>query len=219
MTNNTTDASRRPTTRSLKERQREEREALILEAAYGVLLEKGYYEASIDEIAARVGISKGTVYLHFASKEDLVGALLEQQIVESLALVDQAISEETTVRARLEQILLHTYTGLQKERQLLPEPTNIIGLSKGVIEKRVELQARIAEVTEHIASLFEEGKHTGELDPAVPTPIMVATFVALLSPPDYEQLLTSGQFSPAELVTYVSRIFFPSILAPSSKES
>jgi len=157
MTNNTTDASRRPTTRSLKERQREEREALILEAAYGVLLEKGYYEASIDEIAARVGISKGTVYLHFASKEDLVGALLEQQIVESLALVDQAISEETTVRARLEQILLHTYTGLQKERQLLPEPTNIIGLSKGVIEKRVELQARIAEVTEHIASLFEEG--------------------------------------------------------------
>jgi len=214
MTNNTTGEYRRPTTRSLKERQREERAALILRAAYDVLVEKGYYEASIDEIAARVGIAKGTVYLHFASKEDLVGALVEQQIVESLALVDQTISEETTVRARLEQIFLHTYTGLQKERQLLPELNNILGLSKGVIEKRVELQARIAEVTERIASLFEEGKRTGELDPTVPTPIMVATFVALLSPPGYEQLLTSGQCSPAELVTYVSRIFFPSIVAP-----
>ncbi len=55
---------------SLKERQRREREELILQVAEEVLLEKGYYEASIDEIAARVGIAKGTVYLHFASKED-----------------------------------------------------------------------------------------------------------------------------------------------------
>ncbi|MFL5699301.1 MAG: helix-turn-helix domain-containing protein, partial [Ktedonobacteraceae bacterium] len=58
--------------RTLKERQRQEREALILQAAEEVLIEKGYHEMSMDEIAARVGISKGTVYLHFASKEDLV---------------------------------------------------------------------------------------------------------------------------------------------------
>jgi len=219
MTNRTPAAYRRPTTRSLKERQREERAALILEAAYEVLVEKGYHEASIDEIAARVGISKGSVYLHFASKEDLVVALVEQQIVRFLALIDHVIGEATTVRARLEQILLHIYTGIQGEGQLLLELINSIGLTRGVIEKRVELQARIAEATERIAALFEEGKGTGELDPAVPTPIMVATFVALLSPHGYEELLASGQFSPAELVTYVSRIFFQGILAPSSKES
>ena len=43
--------------RSLKEKQRQEREALILQAAEEVLMEKGYYETSIDEIAARVGIA------------------------------------------------------------------------------------------------------------------------------------------------------------------
>ncbi len=68
------DAMMQPVTapRSLKEKQRQEREALILQAAEEVLMEKGYHETSIDEIAARVGIAKGTVYLHFPSKEDLV---------------------------------------------------------------------------------------------------------------------------------------------------
>src|SRR5581483_8243141 len=63
-------------TLSLKERQRQEREQLILRAARELLMERGYHDMSIDEIAERVGISKGTVYLHFASKEDLVLALL-----------------------------------------------------------------------------------------------------------------------------------------------
>ena len=59
------DAMMQPVTapRSLKEKQRQEREALILQAAEEVLMEKGYHETSIDEIAARVGIAKGTVYL------------------------------------------------------------------------------------------------------------------------------------------------------------
>ena len=65
--------------------------------------------------------------------------------------------------------------GLWMWRLQTAQKHRVRGLSKGVIEKRVELQARIAEVMERIASLFEEGKRTGELDPAVPTPIMVAT--------------------------------------------
>ena len=218
MTNNTTGENRRPTTRSLKERQREERAALILEAAYDVLVEKGYHEASIDEIAARVGISKGAVYLHFASKEDLVIALVEQQIVKFLALIDQVIGESTTVRERLERILLQTHIGIEEQHQVMLELINSIGLTKGVLERRVRSQARIAEAMERIAALFEEGKRTGELDPAVPTPIMVATFVGMLSPYNYEQLLASGQFSPTELVTQVSRIFFQGILASSDSQ-
>ena len=74
--------------RSLKEKQRQEREALILQAAEEVLTEKGYYETSIDEIAARVGIAKGTVYLHFPSKEDLVVAIFERDMHKLVELVE-----------------------------------------------------------------------------------------------------------------------------------
>lgn len=201
--------------RSLKERQREERAALILEAASAILVEKGYHEMSIDEIAAQVGISKGTVYLHFASKEDLVATLIERQVIEFLALVDQVISEPSTVRARLEGILQQTYSAIQMNRQLLPGLTNSIRLTEGLIEKREGLQMRVAEMTARITSLFEEGKRTGELESTLPTPIIVTTFVGLLSLPGYEQQLTSGQVSPSELAASVSQLFFRGVLAPS----
>ena len=81
---------------SLKERQRKERATLILQAAYDVLVEKGYYQVSMDEIAARVGISKGALYLHFAGKEALVARLLEQEIAAYLALIDQVANEKLT---------------------------------------------------------------------------------------------------------------------------
>src|SRR6266516_101319 len=77
--------------RSWKEKQRQEREALILQVAEEVLMEKGYYETSIDEIAARVGISKGTVYLHFPSKEDLVGAIYERDTQQLLQYIDSTM--------------------------------------------------------------------------------------------------------------------------------
>ena len=76
----------------LKERQRQEREQLILQAAEQLMIERGYHETSIDDIAARVGISKGTVYLHFASKEDLVIALVERGMRQLIAALDGILS-------------------------------------------------------------------------------------------------------------------------------
>ncbi|HET9493982.1 MAG TPA: TetR/AcrR family transcriptional regulator [Chloroflexia bacterium] len=220
MDRTTTVANIGPTMRSLRERQREERAALILAVAQEVFADKGYHDASLDEIAARAGIAKGTVYLHFTSKEDLLAALIEQQIVEFLAQVDRVAGEKATVRTRLEHILLDVYTRMQERRnQVLLELNNSIGLTRSVIEKHEDLQAHITQAMERIAALLEEGKRTGELDGTVPTPIMAATFATLLTPSGYEQLLTSGQVSPAELVNYVSRIFFPGSTASQSEDS
>src|SRR5690348_14562688 len=90
-----------PPMRSLRERQRAERAALILDVAQEVFAGKGYYDASIDEIAARAGIAKGTVYLHYASKEDLLSALIAQQITEFAAHVEQVVSAPASVGERL----------------------------------------------------------------------------------------------------------------------
>lgn len=57
----------------LKENKRD----LLLEAALKVFLSKGYHQTRIEDIAARAGVGKGTFYLHFPSKEDLVHSLLD----------------------------------------------------------------------------------------------------------------------------------------------
>jgi AcrR family transcriptional regulator len=58
---------------------REERREVIERAATEVFAQHGYAASSIDEIAARSGVSAPVVYDHFASKEDLYRRLLERQ--------------------------------------------------------------------------------------------------------------------------------------------
>src|SRR5271154_2516131 len=63
-----------PPFRSLSRAERRER---IVWAAKRVLLEKGFDEASMDDVAACAGTTKPTVYAHFKSKDELFNAVVE----------------------------------------------------------------------------------------------------------------------------------------------
>ena len=56
---------------------KEEARSRILDAANKVFAEKGYHEATMDDIAKRLGVSKGAIYLYFPSKEDLFEAMVK----------------------------------------------------------------------------------------------------------------------------------------------
>jgi len=55
---------------------KEEARSRILDAANRVFAEKGYHEATMDDIGKRLGVSKGAIYLYFSSKEDLFEAMV-----------------------------------------------------------------------------------------------------------------------------------------------
>lgn len=54
---------------------KEEARSRILEAANKVFAERGYHEATMDDVAKRLGVSKGAIYLYFKSKEELFEAI------------------------------------------------------------------------------------------------------------------------------------------------
>jgi AcrR family transcriptional regulator len=58
-----------------KEREREQRRNEIIDAAEYVFFSKGLANASMDEVAAKAELSKGTIYLYFKSKEELLFAI------------------------------------------------------------------------------------------------------------------------------------------------
>jgi AcrR family transcriptional regulator len=58
------------------QRRKQARPAELLDAALSVFFEKGFAAARLDDIATRAGVSKGTVYLYFNSKEDVFDALV-----------------------------------------------------------------------------------------------------------------------------------------------
>jgi AcrR family transcriptional regulator len=66
-------------TRAARSDGRDAREDLF-DAAIEVVAERGFRDASVDEIAQRAGLSKGALYWHFPSKDDLFFALLEERV-------------------------------------------------------------------------------------------------------------------------------------------
>ena len=65
--------------------QNDRNRALLLDAARRVFLTRGYYAATLEQIADEAGFSKGVVYSRFASKADMFLALLEDRIEERAA--------------------------------------------------------------------------------------------------------------------------------------
>ena len=200
--------------RSLKEKQRQEREALILKAAEDVLMEKGYHETSIDEIAARVGIAKGTVYLHFPSKEELVLAIFERDMQQLLQSIDSTMDSTLTAREKIEAIFDLMHGGIMSKRmQLLISISNSDGLKHLLFEKKSCLREIWDQLSARLNSLFEEGKAEGDFDSTLPAKVALSVFYSLLSPKGYDRLMIEGQMSGDEVATHLKRIFFKGISA------
>lgn len=61
------------------EMRREQTRSYLLDAAWAVFVARGFHEASLDEIAAAAGFSKGAIYSNFGSKADLFLAVADQR--------------------------------------------------------------------------------------------------------------------------------------------
>lgn len=72
-------------------RRKDARPSDIVAAALQTFSEKGFAGARIEEIAARAGVSKGTVYLYFKTKEDIFRAVVHQTVVPNFEAVEGSI--------------------------------------------------------------------------------------------------------------------------------
>src|ERR671910_3285090 len=80
-------------------RRKDARPAEIVSAALEVFAERGFSAARLDDVAARAGISKGTLYLYFASKEELFKAVVREALLPNLARVERLLRAPRTRRA------------------------------------------------------------------------------------------------------------------------
>ena len=193
-----------PTT-SLKEKQRQEREELIILAAEEVLQEKGYYETSMDEIAARVGIAKGTIYSHFPGKEELVLAIFKRDTQAFIQGIDDVIRGEPSPSAQLEALLQYTYTGFfSKHTRLLSSIYNGVDLKRLLAEKGGCMSDLWESLVSRVTKLLDEGKATGEFTSSIPTKVMIFSLFSLFSPKCYDRLLLGEMtFSLEDLVKHM----------------
>ncbi len=78
----------------------EETQAKILDAALAIFSEQGFEKTQLEEVAARAGYTRGAIYAHYSSKEDLFLALMEHRVLTKFAAIRKVIEAEPEVSKR-----------------------------------------------------------------------------------------------------------------------
>ena len=137
---------------------RKARAERILDTAAELLLRWGYKRVTIDDVAERADVGKGTIYLHWKSREELFQAVLQRELV---AALDELLD---TVRRDPEMALLHRMTRAlflavmhrPLLRALYTADQEVLGkLAKGS-DKALEVQEEMA-FDEYLRVLAEHG--------------------------------------------------------------
>jgi TetR/AcrR family fatty acid metabolism transcriptional regulator len=138
----------------------------ILAAAEEVLAQRGYDAANLDEIARRSGASKGAIYFHFPSKEELALRLVQQLSDRLIDKVRRSISSEPPSQRRLAlavQALVETFARKRALGQLLL--INIVGHGRSLDRKFMPVRRKFQDfIREELDAAVRAGALSEDVD-------------------------------------------------------
>lgn len=143
----------------------------ILEAGEHMFSQLGYANASLDKVASTAGLTKGAVYWHFSSKQDLFLAILDHNLTQQLRILPQEVNDIVQGRNpedALEHWLQSQFNFLNKE-----EAGAILFLEFVTSSREPEIQAKLrsihGRIIDGVAVLLKQMQANGlirtDLDP------------------------------------------------------
>lgn len=85
--------------------EKTDKRELILEAAASVFSEKGYHNATVEEIAKRAEIGKGTIYQYFSSKQDILVEMMDRKFGKYTDSIQNSILENDTAQNNMQRVI------------------------------------------------------------------------------------------------------------------
>ena len=186
-------------TRAARAQGREARDELLA-AALRVFARRGYREAGVDEIAAEAGYSKGALYWHFSSKEELLTALLDERIDapmrDRVALLASAPPErDMSVEATRE---FARQLGGQREAVLLEREYWTLAIRDR--ELRARYAERQTELRDALAAAIEaRARHLGTPELTMPPEDVARIVMSIIGGLAVVELIEPGSVRPALL--------------------
>jgi AcrR family transcriptional regulator len=148
------------------ERRKDARPAELANAALELFVERGFSATRLEDVAARAGVSKGTLYLYFDSKEDLFRAVIRGAIAPAIEDAEKMLTAPDTPAEQLlrcliwgwwDEILSKTAGGIPK--LLLAEAGNFPELADFYYEQVVQRGTAL------FRQVIERGVAQGEFRP------------------------------------------------------
>lgn len=180
-------------------------EAAILDAAVQLFSTNGYDAVSMREVASAAGVSKANIYHHFASKEKLYRAILDQSAADLSGLVETLAASTGSFESRLAEFaaghLQHLDRNPLASRLIIRE-----AFSGDNQRSRILVDQVFGDIFERIVAIFRAGQQAGslraDLDPALCATLLMGADVfffqardVLAQFPDVEFACHSPRFS------------------------
>jgi AcrR family transcriptional regulator len=204
-------------TRAARARRREGRDELLA-AALRIFARRGYRQAGVEEIAAAAGYSKGALYWHFSSKEDLLEALLEERIDapmrELVALLGSAPPEQDmSVEASraFARKLTEQRDAVLLEREYWSLAIRDPELRARYAERQTELRAALA------GALKARARHLGTPELPMPAEDVARIVMSIIGGLSVDELVEPGSVSPELLGEALALIYAGLVTRASSR--
>jgi AcrR family transcriptional regulator len=167
------------------ERRKDARPQELLAAALDLFVEKGFASTRLEDVARRAGVSKGTLYLYFANKEELFKAVVRETVVPVIGDAEDIIAGFEGHNAEL----LREILGGWWERLGATKASGIVKLVMAESGNFPDLAAFyheevISRGTRMIASMLERGVRRGEFRPInveMTTQVLIAPILMLMT--------------------------------------
>lgn len=183
--------------KTFRESQFEAREIAIVNATNELLASKGYDAMVMDDIANSVGIAKGSLYKHFASKEALAAAVMIQLIRKTrraLKEMPETMSAWDRIRAILEWTLRERLDGGVPH---LPQSSQVL---REFLTSDSEYVDELMELSDSLGELIEQAKLDGAMRANLNDSFVLYYVYARSCDPTLDYLKDGGAMSDDEIV-------------------
>jgi len=144
--------------RSKEEVVQEFRVQSIQDAAMTVIARRGITAATMQEIAEEAGVAKGTIYLYFKDRDELVDKTFERAITELLKRIDAALAIEGTFEQKLRASLGAKFSFFQEHREFF-RLYHSLRYPEGKRRTQKQYDAQL----ERMAAMLEDAMRSGEI--------------------------------------------------------
>jgi AcrR family transcriptional regulator len=186
----------------------------IIEAAGPLFLSRGFVRVTSDDIAARLGISKATLYKAFPGKEEILREIVRGIMNDLLAGVERLIGDDSLgFIEKMVSLLSFLSTKLARF-----EPVLIRDLQRGIPDLWREIEEfRREKIFKNFKVILQAGRREGFFRADVDLDLLLAMFVGLIQEfINPAAILKSGR-STAETFESVIKVFFQGILTDKGR--
>lgn len=162
-------------------RRKEARPQELTDAALALFVEKGYAGTRLDEIAARAGVSKGTLYLYFSSKEELFKAVVREGLLPVLAEGETLVANAAGPASELFRAIVMRWWEVVGDnpiggisKLIFAEARNFPEIARFYAEEVIERGKRL------LAAALQRGIDSGEFRPFNPDDLVHIVFSPLM---------------------------------------